>query len=104
MHSNVSITQKKLPFVEYFDQLTLEGTNISHPKKTKVIFESTWVVDMLLSWRVLYIIKPFILSKTKPIYDKFFVDWILKPSPCGEFPFQRRFPEIRCSPVTQTLY
>ena len=95
---------KKTALCWIFDQLTLEGTNISHPKKRKVIFESTCVVDMLLSWRVLYIINPFILSKTKPRYNKFFVDWILKPSPCGEFPFQRRFPEIRCGPVTQTQY
>lgn len=87
-----------------FDQLTLEGTNISHQKKRKVIFESTWVVDMLLSWRVLYTIKPFMLSKTKPIYNKFLVDSFLQPSPCGEFPFQRRFPELRCGPVTQTQY
>lgn len=62
-----------------FDQLTLEGTNISHQKKRKVIFESTWVVDMLLSWRVLYIINPYILSKTKAIYNKFFVDSFLNP-------------------------
>ena len=73
MHSNVSITQKKTALCWIFDQLTLEGTNISHPKKRKVIFESTWVVDMLLSWRVLYIINPFILSKTEPIYNNSFL-------------------------------
>ena len=71
---------------------TLQGINISHLGKRKIIFKSDFSWDMLVPWRVymahIYI---YIIKLTNDPYDHF-----------HHFTYQQNTPEVR-TPGTQTL-